>query len=189
MESSWRNQMTIESCVASDVPTAFFVRRIRCGAGRQFPLVGLLILILYAVPLVGQTGGGATLVGTVKDSTGSVVAGAKLKVVNADTLFLTETVTQADGSYYVPYLIPGNYRVTVNAPGFKEFVRDGLAMRSAEVPRVDINLEVGGVTESVTVNAAASLVNTENAVSAYVVPAEQLKEQSGVMKRTVYVLQ
>lgn len=62
-------------------------------------------------------------------------------------------------------------------------------MRSAEVPRVDIVLEVGSVNESVTVNAAASLLNTENVVSAYVIPAEILKEQSGVMKRTVYVLQ
>src|SRR4029077_18628945 len=65
----------------------------------------------------------------------------------------------------------------------------GLAMRSAEVPRVDIVMEVGSMNETVTVSAAASLLNTENVVSAYVVPAEQLKEQSGVMKRTVYVLQ
>ena len=62
-------------------------------------------------------------------------------------------------------------------------------MRSAEVPRVDIVMEVGSINESVTVNAAASLLNTENVVSAYVVPAEVLKEQSGVMKRTVYLLQ
>ena len=152
-------------------------------------LIAVLILMLQAAALMGQTGGGATLVGTVKDSSGSVVAGAKIKVVNTETSFLTETTTQPDGSYYVPYLTPGNYRVTVNAPGFKEFVRDGLTMRSAEVPRVDIVLEVGGVTESVTVNAAASLLNTENVVSAYVVPAEVLKEQSGVMKRTLYTLQ
>ena len=79
--------------------------------------------------------------------------------------------------------------MTVNASGFKEFVRDGLSMRSAEVPRVDIVLEVGSVNESVTVSAAASLLNTENVVSAYVIPAEQLKEQPGVMKRTMYTLQ
>ena len=51
-------------------------------------------------------------------------------------------------------------------------------MRSADEPRVDIVLDVGAVTESVTVSAAASLLNTENVVSAYVVPAEVLKEQS-----------
>ena len=62
-------------------------------------------------------------------------------------------------------------------------------MRSAEVPRVDIVLEVGSVNPSVTVNAAASPLNTETVVSAYVVPAEVLKEQSGAMTRTLYTLQ
>ncbi|HEY1337794.1 MAG TPA: carboxypeptidase regulatory-like domain-containing protein, partial [Bryobacteraceae bacterium] len=153
------------------------------------PLLFAALALMLSQAATAQTGGGATLVGTVKDSTGSVVAGAAVKVVNTATSFLTETTSQPDGSYYVPYLAPGNYRVTVNAPGFKEFVRDGLSMRSAEVPRVDIVLEVGAVSESVTVNAAASLLNTENVVSAYVVPAEVLKEQSGVMKRTLYTLQ
>src|SRR5262245_45196126 len=116
-----------------------FVRQIGFAAGVRFTLMGPLILILQAVSLMGQPGGGATLVGTIRDSTGSVVTGARIKVSNTETSFLTETVSQADGSYYVPYLTPGNYRVTVNAAGFKEFVRDGLTMRSAEVPRVDIN--------------------------------------------------
>src|SRR6476469_3452631 len=171
------------TCVTSYGRTAFFAARAGFRTAKPFILTGLLILIFHASSLIAQTGGGATLVGTVKDSTGSVVAGAKVRVVNSATSFLTETTSQADGSYYVPYLTPGNYRVTVNAPGFKEFVRDGLTMRSAEVPRVDINLEIGGVSDSVTVNAAASLLTTENVVSAYVVPTEQLKEQSGVMKR------
>ena len=56
--------------------------------------IAVLLLISGAAAAVGQTGGGATLVGTVKDSTGSVVAGAKVKVVNTETSFLTETTTQ-----------------------------------------------------------------------------------------------
>ena len=77
----------------------------------------------------------------------------------------------------------------MKAPGFKEFVREGLTLRSAEVPRVDIVLEVGAVTDSVTVSGAATLLNTENVVSSYVLPAEVLKEVPGVMKRTVYLMQ
>ena len=179
--------MPNQSCVAPKGRIPFFTRRIGSRAFMQFTLIALLIL--QAKALIGQTGGGATLVGTVKDATGAAVAGAAIKVVNTETSFLTETTTQPDGSYYVPYLTPGNYRVTVSATGFKEFVREGLTLRSAEVPRVDIVLEVGSVTESVTVSAAASLLNTENVVSAYVVPAEVLKESPGVMKRTVYLLQ
>ena len=96
---------------------------------------------------MAQTGGGATLVGTVKDATGAVVSQASVTVVNTATSFVTTTTTAADGGYYVPYLIPGDYRITVKAPGFKESVREGLTLRSAEVPRVDIVLEVGAVTE------------------------------------------
>ena len=129
------------------------------------------------------------MVGTVKDSSGSVVGQAKVTVINTATNFTTEISTAADGSYYVPYLTPGDYRVKVTAPGFKEFVREGLTLRSAEVPRVDINLEVGALTESVSVNASASLVNTENVESAYVIPSTVLTETPGVMKRTLYLMQ
>jgi hypothetical protein len=149
----------------------------------------ILMLMAAATAVMAQTGGGATLVGTVRDSTGSVVPQAKLTVINTATSFVTETTTGADGGYYVPYLIPGDYRVKVNAAGFKEFVREGLTLRSAEVPRVDIAMELGAVNESVTVSGSATLLNTENVVSSYVLPAEVLKEVPGVMKRTVYLMQ
>ncbi len=139
--------------------------------------------------LVAQTGGGATLVGTVKDTSGAVVAGAKVKVVNIATSFITEITTSTEGDYYVPYLTPGDYRVMVTSPGFKEFIREGITLRSAEVPRIDILLELGSINDSVTVNASASLLNTENVISAYVLPEDVLVETPGVMKRTVYLLQ
>ena len=115
--------------------------------------------------------------------------GAKVTVVNTATSFLTETTTSSEGAYYVPYLTPGNYRVTVSAAGFKEFVREGITLLSADVPRVDIALELGSLNDSVTVSASASLLNTENVVSAYVLPADVLTDTPGVMKRTVYLLQ
>ena len=150
---------------------------------------GVLTLLAAAGAVFAQTGGGATLVGTVRDSTGSTVAGAKITVVNTATAFTSENVTSADGAYYVPYLAPGDYRIKVSAPGFKEFVREGITLRSAEVPRVDITMEIGSVNDSVTVSANASLLNTENVVSAHVIGAEALVETPGVMKRTVYLLQ
>ena len=177
------------SWIAPEVRTHSFVLAAKYRAAAKFTSLALVILFLQAAALMAQTGGGATLVGTVKDSSGAVVAGAKVKVVNTETLFVTETTTLTDGGYYVPYLIPGNYRITVNASGFKEFVRDGITLRSAEVPRVDIDLAVGSMAESVTVSAAASLLNTENVVSSYVLPEQVLKEVPGVMKRTVYLMQ
>jgi len=147
------------------------------------------VLFLWAVSAVAQTGGGATLVGTVTDPAGSVVSGAKITVVNTATAFITENTTSEDGAYYVPFLAPGVYRIKVTAPGFKEFVRDGITMRSAEVPRIDIAMEIGSVTDSVTVTGEASLLNTENVMSSYVIGSKALVETPGVMKRTVYLLQ
>ena len=84
---------------------------------------------------MAQTGGGATLVGTVKDATGAAVGAAKVTVVNLATSFIAETTTSPEGAYYVPYLAPGDYRMKVSSAGFKEFVREGITLRSAEVPR------------------------------------------------------
>ncbi len=158
-----------------------------CCSLRAFGIAAALTLASAA--LMAQTGGGATLVGTVTDSTGASVASAKVTVVNTGTNFVTETTTGSDGAYYVPYLIPGDYRVKVSAAGFKEFVREGLTLRSADVPRIDIKLDIGATTDSVTVDASAALVNTENATSSYVISDKVLTETPGVMKRTLYLLQ
>src|SRR5262249_30017059 len=104
----------------------------------------------------------ATLVGAVRDSTGAVVPNAKGTVVNTETSFLSETTTSADGSYYVPYLNPGSYRITLEAAGFKRAVHDGVIVRSGETPRVDVTLEVGSVTEAVEVSAQSPLLATES---------------------------
>ena len=149
----------------------------------------LLLSALAASMAPAQTGGGATLVGTVRDSTGAVVGGAKLTVTNVATAFVSENITSAEGTYYIPYLAPGEYRLKINAAGFKEVVREGITLRSAEVPRIDITLDVGAVTDSVTVSGEVSLLNTENVVSSYVIGAKALVETPGVMKRTVYLLQ
>jgi hypothetical protein len=155
----------------------------------EIALRAIVTLIVAAGAVMAQTGGGATLVGTVKDATGAAVGAAKVTVVNIATSFIAETTTSPEGAYYVPYLAPGDYRMKVSSAGFKEFVREGITLRSAEVPRVDITLELGSISESVTVSASASLLSTENVVSAYVLPADVLVETPGVMKRTVYLLQ
>ena len=147
------------------------------------------MLLLAAGAANAQTGGGATLVGTVKDSSGAVLAGAKVTAVNTATAFTAENITSPEGAYYVPFLAPGVYQVKIASPGFKEFVREGITLRSAEVQRVDLTMEIGSVSDSVTVSGQASLLNTENVVSAYVIGSKALVETPGVMKRTVYLLQ
>src|SRR4051812_5144239 len=95
-----------------------------------------VLLLLAALDAPAQTGGGATLVGTVTDTSGAALAGARVTVVNVATSFITENTTSPEGAYYIPYLAPGVYRIKVSATGFKEFVREGVTLRSSEVPRI-----------------------------------------------------
>ena len=120
---------------------------------------------ITAVCLWAQTTGTATLVGVVSDPTGAAIVGAEVTATHIGRSFVYKAVTAADGSYYLPYLTPGEYRLVVEAPGFKRYVREGIVLRTAEVPRVDVQLEVGSVTESLTVTAAAPLLETETAAT------------------------
>jgi len=82
-----------------------------------------LILFLAARAALPQSTGTATVVGNVSDSSGAMVASAKVAVRNLGTQFVYEGLTNAAGPYYVPNLPSNNYDVTVEATGFKHFVR------------------------------------------------------------------
>src|ERR1035437_6979376 len=159
----------------------------RPKSGRGLRCVSILAVIALLTVISGvataQRTGGATLVGTVTDSTGAVVVGATVTVVNAETSFRSETQTSSEGSYYVPYLSPGTYRVTLEAVGFKQYVRDGIAIRAAETPRIDVQLEVGAASEQVTVTAAASLLATETATAGSVMEGATLVDIPVPQKR------
>ena len=125
----------------------------------------LLLATTIAVTSYAQTASTATVVGTVTDAAGAVIPGAKIRIVNVDTQFASETVASTEGGYRVAYLAPGNYRLTVEAAGFKTHVQEGIYVRAAETPRIDVGLEVGSLSENVTVTAAAPLLQTETAAS------------------------
>ena len=128
-----------------------------------------LLLFWLLIPSVfAQTTGTATIVGAVTDPTGAVVAGANVSVVNTGTSFVSNSVTTAEGTYYLPYLIPGSYRLTIQATGFKQYVRDGIILRTNETPRIDVQLELGSVAETVNVTGAPPLLETETSASGQV---------------------
>ena len=129
------------------------------------------ILSLSAGVIVAQTAGTGTLVGTVTDSTGAIVVGANVTVTNPATSFTSKTLTSATGAYYVPYLAPGTYRLTVEQTGFKRAVSDGILISAGEVPRIDVKLEVGQLAESVTVTGVSPLLETETSSSGQILRA------------------
>src|SRR5258706_6379591 len=123
-----------------------------------------LACALFAASLFAQSStGAATLVGAVTDSTGSVVPGAKVTVTNKDAGFVFTSVSTSEGTWYIPNLNPGNYQLRIEAQGFKTYVQDGILLRTAEEPRIDVRLEVGNVTESVMVTGTPALLETETA--------------------------
>jgi hypothetical protein len=129
-------------------------------------------LTLTAAVGNAQTTGAATLVGTVTDTTGAIVPGAKVTVVNVGTSFVHEGVTNTAGAYYVPNLSSGNYRLTIEAQGFKSYVQSGITLRINEQPRIDVVLEIGAVTESIEVAATPPLLETETAGSGQILDGD-----------------
>jgi Carboxypeptidase regulatory-like domain len=134
----------------------------------------LPLLLLFVSSALAQTTGTATIVGAVTDPTGSVVAGAKITVVNVNTSFVHNSVTTPEGTYYIPNLNPGTYQLTIEATGFRTYVRDGIILMTAEQPRLDVQLEVGTMAESVQVTAAAPLLETETAAAGQVLEGETI---------------
>src|SRR5690242_12870773 len=84
-----------------------------------------------------------SITGTVTDATGSAIAGAKVVVTEVNTGTKVETGTDASGHYNAPFLLPGDYNISIATAGFKEFVRKGLHLGAGETPAVDAKLEVG----------------------------------------------
>ncbi|MBI4909931.1 MAG: TonB-dependent receptor [Acidobacteria bacterium] len=150
-----------------------------------------LLFLAGSILALAQTTGTATLVGTLTDSTGAVVAGAKVTVVNIGTSFTSTTVTNNEGYYFVPYLNPGTYQLSIEAAGFKRYVRDGVALRTNESPRIDVMLEVGAVSDSIQVTGAPPLLETETSVSGGVLGVDTIVKipvlQKLVFRLTLYL--
>ena len=127
-----------------------------------------LALFLSAVSLFAQSDRG-TITGTVTDPTGAVIADAPIEARNPDTGISTKVASSATGNYTIPGLAAGNYEIRVQFAGFKEYIRTGLQVQNAQTMRIDIALEVGSSTESVTVTDAAPLLKTESGELSHVV--------------------
>jgi Carboxypeptidase regulatory-like domain len=118
--------------------------------------------------------GSSTISGRVTDSTGSVVPRVNISILQAETNFQFTTVTNEEGLYRVPSLSPGTYRISFEAAGFKKLVRDGIELRAGDVLPVDVQLQVGLVSDSVEVTGAAPLLETETSATGAVVEGETL---------------
>ncbi len=130
---------------------------------------------LAATPAIGQESRGA-ITGTAHDTSGSVVPGATVTVTNVAMATNVTVITNDVGYFQALYLIPGQYRVTIELTGFKKVVRDGIDVRVGDRLELELVLELGGTQEEVTVSAAAPLLETTNASLGQVVDARRVAE-------------
>src|SRR5690606_14500821 len=93
----------------------------------------------------------------------SAIVGTAVSVLNTDTGVSNSATTNETGYYEVPFLLPGNYQVAAEAAGFKRSIRSGITLRLGARAEIDLVLELGDVTESVSVQAEAPLVDTSAA--------------------------
>lgn len=128
----------------------------------RLSLTSLLACLLLAVGPAALAQTNATLTGTVSDSTGAVIPAAEIAIINMDTGESYTTVTNETGTYTIPFIKPGTFELIVTTPGFKQYTREGIRLDTASSVRADAALELGEVTESVTVEADVPLLKTEN---------------------------
>src|SRR5215831_7914152 len=135
---------------------------------------GLLLAFLVMAP--AQVRDTASLFGTVSDPASAVVASAKVSVTNVSTGLSRSAVTDASGGFVFPLLPVGAYNLRVEQPGFHKYERRNILLQANENIRVDVTLEIGNITESVTVDALTAQVDTRAATLNHTVDSKRVVE-------------
>ncbi len=139
-------------------------------------LVVCLFVIVWAGLLYGQGGANGTILGSVTDNSGAVVGNAKIDVTNMATGVASHTETSGNGDFTVPYLAPGIYSVTVQAPGFQRAVADNITLAVAQQARVNVVMKPGQVSETVEVQASAVSLDTDSAAITQLISQKQVEQ-------------
>ncbi len=127
--------------------------------------------------LFGQFESG-TVLGTIRDQTGAFVASSTVTLENVRTGVAAKTVTNAQGDYQFVNVRLGSYRIRTETPGFQTAVTEEFEVRTDSRQRVDVSLQVGQVSDSVTVTGAAAVLETDNSSRGQVINPKQIVDRS-----------
>ena len=150
-----------------------------------------LLMVLVSVPsALAQTTSSGTLRGTVKDPAGATVPNATLTLINERTKDERTTTSSSEGSYAFTAVTPGNYTLKVEARGFKTASLSSVAVETNSVRGLDVNLELGPPTETVTIvsGAVADQLQTETGARENTITAKQIDNLSMVSRSAVELL-
>lgn len=133
-----------------------------------------LVVALLAVAMQAQTTS-STLTGSVTDSSGAVIAGAHVSLVNEENGVALPSETNHAGLYRIVGLSPGMYRVDVEAPGFQKISRTGVNITISQTLQLDLQLKVGNMQESVSVEASAPLLESQTSTIGQLVSSQMVQ--------------
>jgi hypothetical protein len=145
------------------------MERIPSGLCRVWFICALTSLVVWAQAT-------AQINGTVRDQSGAVLPGVEITATQTDTGISRSTITDETGSYVLPNLAVGPYRLEVALPGFRTYVQTGIVLQVNSSPVINAVLEVGQVTEQVEVQANATLVETRSVGVGQVIENERILE-------------
>src|SRR5262249_8468446 len=137
-------------------------------------IAALIIACAAAIGLSQEFRGSIT--GRVVDNNGAAVANAAVAITNSATNVSSSTTTNGAGDYTALFLIPGNYSVTVEATGFKKAIRQNIEVRVGDKLQIDLQLEVGNVSDTVSVTTEAPLLETNTASAGQVIDRRRISE-------------
>ncbi len=134
----------------------------------------LLLSLFVAAPVAGQGGVTSTISGVVTDNSGAVVPGATVVSLHKATGVSQEGITNSDGTFAFPSMPPGTYTVTVSLPGFRTVVVNDVVLTSGSPANLRATLEVGALSEQVTVTSSSEIVQTISSTVSSTINSNQI---------------
>jgi hypothetical protein len=144
------------------------------SALKKMTKAAAVVALLLALPAVARAQATGTISGLVTDPTGGVLPGAAVEAKNEGTGQLRYATTSAEGFYTIPLLAPGQYEVKATLSGFNTVTRSHVRVTVAETARVNLAMQVGAVTENVTIVGEAPLVETANGTLGIVIDEKKV---------------
>src|SRR6266853_4073473 len=164
-----RSNLNNAFCKLRSIGSVFAVLALALGI---IAFAGLLVL----APTASAQKTSGTITGTLTDPSGAVVPGATVSVVNERTAAARETMTNEEGSFSLPELEAGTYRLTVNKAGFKKLALKNVELHVADVTTLNLKMEMGAATETVMVESSPVSVNTSTGDVSNIMLGEQVRE-------------
>ncbi|HEX6162509.1 MAG TPA: TonB-dependent receptor, partial [Vicinamibacterales bacterium] len=146
------------------------------------------MLSLLAPALAHAQQGTTELRGTLRDAQGGALPGVTVVVRNQDTGTFRETISNADGTYFISGLVPGNYEINAELAGFKRSTRRDVRLEIGRTASVDLTLEIGALTESITVTGTSSTIDLTSKEVGGMVTSRELTGLPSVNRNFVGVI-